>query len=478
MKYRIFYNTLYQFVNMLIVIIIAPYLSRVIGADGVGLYSYTKAITGYFILFAMQGLNQYGSRSIALVKNSREDLSKSFWEIYLVQFINSMLVVIVYSIYVLLYSGVYKIALMINIIYVFSALFDINWFYFGIGEFKLTATRNIFIKIVSVIMIFVFVKSEKDVILYIVISTVGMLTANIVLWLYLGRHIVWVPVSIKQCIKHVKPNLVLFIAVLAISVYRLMDKVMLGTMSNVTQNGYYEVMSDIITIPLSIITAMGTVMQPKISELVKEGESEKILGYNRDTIQMMLGVSIPFSIGIICVADNFVPLYFGESFREGALVLKLLAVTSPFLAFENVIRTQCVIPLKKDIVYVQATLLAAITNFVINYLLIPRYGAVGAAIGTIVAEVLVLFYLYGKMFYSIKKLKIIRDNIEFLLSGIIMGGIICLLNNLSLGNIFILVVQVVSGIIIYIGLNYIYFYKFDKERYIHWQKILRERRNA
>ena len=278
--------------------------------------------------------------------------------------------------------------------------------------------------------------------------------------------------------KHVKPNLILFIAVLAISVYKLMDKVMLGAMSTVTQNGYYEVMADIITMPLSIITAMGTVMLPKISELVKEGESKRILGYNRDTVQIMLGLSIPFSIGVICVADNFVPFYFGEAFREGALVLKLLAVTSPFIAFGNVIRTQCVIPLKKDKIYVQATILGAVINFTVNCILIPQYGAVGAAVGTIVAEVLVSLYQYGKIRNSVKGLKIIRDNIEFLLSGIIMGMAVYALNWLPIGNICVLVIQIVAGIIVYIGLNYIYFHKYDKERFLHWKEVLQRRRDA
>lgn len=473
MKRNIFYSTLYQLVNMVLPFITAPYLSRVIGAGGVGLNSYAKAVAGYFVLFAMQGLNQYGNRAIALAKDSQEEVSKTFWEIYLCQFAASLLALIIYIVYVFTYSGKYKIALMINIIYVLSAAFDINWFYFGLGKFKLTATRNIIIKALSTLMIFLLVKSEADIVWYIIISASGFLLSNIILWFYLGKYIVKVPISIRRCIKHIKPNFILFIAVLAISIYKLMDKVMLGVMSDVTQNGYYEVMSEVITIPLSLITAMGTVMLPQISELVKKGEQEKILDYNRDTIQLMLGLSLPFSIGVICVADSFVSVYFGEAFRESSLVLKLLAISSPFIAFGNVIRTQCVIPLKKDKIFVQATIVGAFLNFVINCILIPDYGAIGAAVGTVVAEASVTLYQYIKIHYITKSLHIFKDNFEFLISSILMGMIIKLINFLPIKDWLVILIQIVIGALVYGYFNFIYFYKFKNERYLHWKRIIR-----
>jgi len=476
MKRNIFYNTLYQLINMVLPLITAPYLSRVIGAGGVGLNSYAKAVAGYFVLFAMQGLNQYGNRAIALAKDSQEEISRTFWEIYLCQFVTSFFALFVYVIYVFTYSGKYKMALMINIIYVISALFDINWFYFGLGKFKLTATRNVIIKTLSTIMIFFLVKSETDIVWYIIISSLGFLLSNVVLWFYLDRYIVKVHVSIKKCIKHMKPNFVLFIAVLAISIYKLMDKVMLGVMSDVIQNGYYEVMSDIITIPLSLITAMGTVMLPQISELVKKGEHEKILDYNRDTIQLMLGLSLPFAVGVICVADTFVPVYFGEAFRESSLVLKLLAISSPFIAFGNVIRTQCVIPLEKDNVFVQATIVGACFNFAINYILIPHYGAIGAAVGTIVAEASVTLYQYIRIHYVIKKLPIIKDNFEFLVVSILMGIIVCFLKLLPVEDWLLILIQIFVGILVYGCLNFIYLYKYKNERFLHWKRIIWRKR--
>lgn len=472
MRRNIFYNTMYQIVNMMIPLILAPYLSRILGASGVGVNSYAKAIAGYFVLFAMQGLNQYGNRTIALSKESKEEVSKSFWEVYIVQAMTSIIVLIAYLFFIELYSGEYKVALKINIIYVISAAFDINWFYFGIGEFKLSAIRNIGVKCITTILIFAFVKSYTDIYIYIFILSTGILCSNLVLWLYLKKYIIRVKVSVKECSKHIKPNFVLFIAVLAISMYKLMDKVMLGSMSNVIQNGYYENMSNVITIPLSIITAVGTVMLPRVSQLVKDGEKEKVIQSNRDTIQVMLGLSIPFTVGICFIADSFVPLYFGQEFSECINVLKLLAITSPFITFGNVIRTQCVIPLKKDTIFVKATMIGAILNFGVNLILIPPFGAVGAAIGTIVAEIAVAMYQYYKIRYVIYEIPIVEDNYVFVVSSIIMAIILWCISQLSLNQNLIMFLQMIIGCFVYIGCIYIYFRHCKNDRAQYWRKKL------
>lgn len=474
-KRNIFYNTLYQLINLIIPIITAPYLSRVLGADGVGISSYGRAVAGYFVLFAMLGLNNYGNRTIALSKGDKKSLSETFWQIYLTQFISSLVVLAVYVVYVLQCTGDYRLVLLLNVIYVLSSLFDINWFFFGVGEFKLTATRNILIKIASTVLIFLLVKEKEDVNLYVAITATGFLIANLVLWVYLKKYVCFVRVSLQDCYKHIKPNLVLFIPALAVSVYKLMDKVMLGALSNSVQNGYYENTSNIVTIPLSVITALGTVMLPKISELVKNGDNEKVLAYNRDSIQLMLGASLPFSVGLICVADNFVPLYFGNDFIDSAIVLKLLAITCPFITIGNVVRTQFIIPWKKDNIYVQATILGAVLNFVINLILIPGLGAVGAAIGTIAAEISVALYQCIKVREQFRKIPVMKDNIVFLIASIIMGLAVNAVGQLSLSATLVIAIQVLVGVLIYFVLIVIYFYKFDKGRILHWLGMLKKR---
>lgn len=472
-KRNIFYNTLYQFVNLIIPIIIAPYLSRVIGADGIGLSAYGKAMAGYFLLFAVLGLNSYGNRTIALVKTDKKKVSETFWEIYLMQFISAAISLTIYVFFILQSKSVYKEVLIINIIYVASGLFDINWFYYGIGEFKFTSIRNIIVKLMSTGLIFLLVKSKQDIFLYIIIISLSLLVSNVILWMYLKKYIYIIPISLKNSLKHFKPNLFLFIPTIAVSIYKLMDRIMLGKMSNMVQMGYYENAENLIAIPLSLITAMGTVMLSRISELIKKGEYEKVHIYNRDSIQLMLCASLPFAFGLIGTAKIFVPMYFGNDFLGSVIVVKMLAVTCPFVAVANVIKTQCIIPLKMDSIFVKSTILGAISNFCINILLIPKLGAFGAAIGTVVAEVSVALYQYAMVRPQLRGISIIRDNLIVLIACILMELILYIISKLSLNLVVKLIIQVIGGVGIYFLIIFLYFILFKKERGLYWVGMLR-----
>jgi O-antigen/teichoic acid export membrane protein len=161
-KKNFIYNFIYQILILILPLITVPYVSRVLGADGVGTYSYTYSIAYYFMIIAMLGLNNYGNRRIAKVRDNKEDLSKEFWSIYKLQLITSSIMIILYFLYVSLFATKYKLIAFIQILYVASSMLDINWFFFGIEKFKLTITRNTIIKVFSLILIFIFVKNEND----------------------------------------------------------------------------------------------------------------------------------------------------------------------------------------------------------------------------------------------------------------------------------------------------------------------------
>lgn len=470
---NVFYNFMFQLVNVIVPIITAPYLSRILGAEGIGINSYSHAIAGYFVLFAMLGLNNYGSRSIALEKESRKELSNTFCGIYQMQFVMSTIVFLIYIVYVYMSKNTYKVALLINSLYVISAVLDINWFYFGLGEFKLTATRSMILKIFSTVAIFLCVKESEDIYIYVMIYTANIFISNIVMWFYLKKYIDIVFIPFEQWRKHIKPNLMLFIPALAVSIYKIMDKIMLGHMVGAVQNGYYECAASIVTIPLSLITAMGTVMLPKVSELIKKQEYEVIEKYNENTIQFLLAGSMPLTLGIIVVADDFVNVYYGRGFEECIPVLKMLAITCPFIAMGNVLRTQYIIPRKRDKVYVLSTILGAIVNFIFNIILIPEYGAKGAAVGTVAAEMTVMMYQFIKMRQYLKCRKIIKENYIFVIAGILMLCILSIadfvLGRFSLIN---LLIQICIGIVTYFFVVGIHFILFEKEKFKYWMNVI------
>ena len=286
-KKNFIYNIFYQVLILILPFITAPYLARVMGAEGVGVYSYSYSVVYYFLLFALLGINNYGNRSIAKVRDDKEKLSKTFISIYLLQITTTCIAMLCYTFYLLFIVKENAEIAQIQIIYLISTAFDVNWFFFGIEKFKLTVTRNTIIKIISVVLIFLFVKSRDDLIMYTLIMSISTLVSQLVLWPYIIKNIKKTNVEGKDIIKHIKPCIILFIPVLSFSIYKIMDKIMLGNMISMSEVGFYENAEKIITAPTSIITALGTVMMPKISNLISKNDQDEVKRYMKSSIEFV-----------------------------------------------------------------------------------------------------------------------------------------------------------------------------------------------
>lgn len=453
LKANFLYSISYQLLTIILPFITVPYISRVLGASGVGVYSYTYAIVNYFMLFGLLGINNYGNRTIAKCKKNKEMMSKNFWEIYSVQLIMSAIVILAYLLYVFVFESQYQFIAIIQTIYLIANLLDINWFFFGLEKFKITVTRNFVIKIISVVCIFIFVKNADDLWIYTLILSISTLISQLVLFPFLKKEVKLVLPQIKSLKKHIKPIIALFLPVIAVSLYKIMDKIMLGNLSTVVQVGYYEQAEKIINVPLGLITALGSVMMPRISALISEKQDGVVQNYISKSVQFLLFLAFPICFGLIATAGDFVPIFLGKDFVSSIPLVYLLAITIVFLAMSNVIRTQYLIPKEKDKVYIISVVIGAIVNLIINLLLIPKYHAVGACIGTICAE-------FGAMFYQLimtrKELPIksyLLEIFPFFLKALVMFIIVILVKFLPLTSGLKVIVQVLTGILLYFVLN-------------------------
>ena len=452
-KKNIIYNVMYQVLILIIPLITMPYVSRVLGADGIGIHSYTYSIAYYFMLIAMLGLNNYGNRTIAKVRDNKEALSKEFWSIYAFQVITSITMIIGYLIYIFLFDNQYKTIAIIQTMYIISSMFDINWFFFGIEKFKLTITKNTIVKIISLILIFAFVKTPNDVWKYSTILAGSALISNIFLFTFLRKYVNIAKVNGKDIIKHLKPNLVLFLPVIAVSIYKIMDKIMLGVISSVTEVGYYENAEKMTQVPLVIITALGTVMMPRVTNLLtnnKEDEVKKIL---KTSMPFIMFMTFPMVLGIIAISKDFSTIFFGSDFEKCGLLIQLLSITIIFLAWGNVIRTQYLIPKEKDREYIISAFLGAIVNFVMNCIFIPLYQSAGACIGTIAAEFIVMLYQSWAIRKELPLMEYIINSVVFVVKSIIMFIIILIIGKYVENSALRIIVQVSVGIVIYALLN-------------------------
>lgn len=455
-KRNFIYNLSYQILVMIIPLITTPYISRVIGPEGIGIQSYTLSIVNYFILFIMLGINNHGNRSIAMVRDNKEKLSKTFFSIYAIQMVMFVIVIALYGIYVVFIVNEYKQLFFIQSIYIISALLDINWFFFGLEKFKLTVVRNTVIKIASVLCIFMLVKDSNDICIYSFILAMSSLINQLVLWKYLFKEIKICKVSINNIIENIKPILILFIPVISISIYKVMDKIMIGSISDVIQLGYYENSEKIINIPMGVITALATVMLPKMSNLQGKGKDKESKRYILLSIEFIMIMSFGSIFGLIGVSPVLIPLFLGEEFTHCINIVSMLSITILFLSWANVIRTQYLIPKKKDKIYIYSTILGSIVNFLTNFILIPKLGAIGAAIGTIFAEGVVAVYQTIMVRHELDIKEYMKKNIFYVIPGIIMCIIVRYIGNRLENSMITGMIQITIGGITYCLISLIY----------------------
>ena len=452
---NISYNFFYQILILIIPFITAPYLARVIGAEGIGTYSYTNSIALYFTYFTMLGLNNYGNREIAKCGADIKSRTNTFNELYYCQlmcFVFSLAMYIVYMIF----GAEDKKAALLQLIFLFSALFDINWFFFGIEEFKLTVVRNTIVKIIVVLLVFLFVRDSEDIYLYIFFMCSGYLVSQILLWIFLPKYIEEIKPRKEGIKKHFINEVKLFIPVIATSIYKIMDKIMLGAISNNSEVGYYENAEKIINVPIALICAIGTVMLPRISANIinkKNKESRKFLD---TTMFFSLGFSTCFSFGILALGEEFSILFYGKEFAYSGLIMKYLSITIIFLSIGNVVRTQYLIPNGKDKEYILSAIIGAVINIISNLILIPIKGAIGAAIGTVLAEILVCTYQlwHSKEYINVKKY--IHWTVKYVFIGCIMYVVLVKLPDTSLIEMNFVYKMLFGGCIYFLLVLFIY----------------------
>lgn len=460
-KKNLIYNSIYQILVIITPLITSPYISRVLGARNLGLYSYNYTIANYFLLFAMLGVTNFGNRSIARVKSSKKKYSSTFWNIYFFQLASTFVSVCIYFLYAFFFSkSNFQIAFVESLV-VISAGFDITWFFFGLELFKLTTIRSIVIKIITVAGILLLVHNSGDLLTYCFIMSFGILLNQVLLWMVLKKYVLWIKPNFRQILMNLKPNLILFFPVIAISLYSYLDRIMLGAMSTYTELGYFDNAEKITNIPMSLVTAMGTVMLPRMSYLVKTKNVETEDKLNRISMNFTVIISTALCFGIMGISNNFVPLFFGVKFMPVKTLLLLMAPKMIFISWGNVICSQYLLPYSKDIFYTLSVFCGALINVLINLALIPRMGSVGTAIGSLITELLITILQTVFAWKHMKIVTFIRDSIPFLFLGIFMFvSIVFIKTNSMMASV---VLQIITGGGIYsvLGIGFIIFYRKD-----------------
>ena len=469
-KKNILLSTLYQVLILIIPFITAPYISRVIGVEGVGIYSYTLSIQTYFSMFAALGTVTYGTREIARVRKDKSKVSKLFWEIELLTIITSFICLILWVILIGL-SKNYRIYFLILTLNLFNTMFDISWLYSGLEEFKYTILKNALFKILGVILLFIFIKSPKDLNLYILIMSLTTLLGTMTMWLYLPKFIEKVNFKELKILPHFKQTLIYFVPTIATSVYTVLDKTLIGAITNnASENGYYEQATKIINMTKALtFTSLNMVLGSRISYLFAEKKIDEVKKRINTSLNYILFFGCGMMFGLIGISDNFIPLFFGKGYDKVILLTRLMSPLLIIIGISNCMGSQYYTPAGLKSKSSKFIIVGSIINLVLNLILIPRYWSLGAIIATIIAE-LTITILYIKNSNDFTSFKMIfKISWKKIISGIIMLILVMTINLLKLSKILKIIIQVPIGFLIYLVVLYIMKDSFimDTKKYIN-----------
>lgn len=396
------YNVAYRMFSIFLPLLTAPWLSRVAGQAGVGLYEYAWSISYVFCLVGMLGLENYGVRAIARVKEDQAALNRVFSQVWRMQLLVAGVTLLAWFGYVFLVAGEERgIALALSLMSV-SCLVNLDWCLMGLGEFKPIALRNTAVKLMGAASVFVLVKGPEDLWLYALVWSLTTFLGCLSCWGSLRGRVKLIAVPWQEALRHLAPCAMLFTSVIAVSVYRQMDKVMVGAIAGMEQNGLYASAEKIIYCLSGLISAIGTVMLPKATRMVSQGRMEELKKHLPSTMDLILCMTSALAFGVAAVAEDFAPLFFGEDFAAAGPLMVPLAFTLLTIGWANVIRTQWILPHGRDKLLILSVCTGAAVNLLGNSLLIPRLGAMGAVIGTLMAETAVPVVQYLRLRRELK----------------------------------------------------------------------------
>ncbi|WP_309215827.1 flippase [Lacticaseibacillus rhamnosus] len=443
------WNISYQVLLLILPIITIPYVSRVLGPAGIGINSYTNSIVQYFILFGNLGITLYGNREVAYRRDKKEQLSQIFWELSILRFLLTFISASFFMI-MIYFSGQYKPFYIIQSILLVASALDIAWFFQGLELFRVTVVRSTLVKIVSLILIFIFVRQKNDLGTYIFILAFSQLLGNLTLWPYLKKYVVFPDFKRLNLGRHVKPTVTLFVPQVATQVYLQLNKTMLGAIVGVTAAGFYDNSDKIVKIILALVTASGTVLLPHVAHDYSQGNLKKISNSVYSSIHVIMVLAMPLAAGLIAIAPLFTQIFFGPGFLPVATLMRIEAPVMIMVGIGTAIGVQFLLPTNQVKIYSTSYVLGAILNILLNIPLIWFLGSTGAMIATVLSETFVSLFQLFHVRHQLSIKSLFFENQKYLLASFGMGIFVSsFIKFTSFGPIVTLILSVISGVISY-----------------------------
>lgn len=444
------YNAGYQVLAIIVPLITSAYVSRVLRPEGVGVNAFTNSIIQYFILLASIGIGYYGNREIAYVRDDKIKMSQTFWEIQVIKTVMTVLAYLAFIIFMMFYTA-NKTYMWAQSIYLVAVAFDISWLYMGIEDFKRTVIRNTLVKIVSTVAIFIFIRDENDVTLYIVVLALSTFFGNLTLWPHLRVLLKRVSFRKLNPWRHFLPTVAMFVPQIATQLYVQLNRTMLGVMIGETASGYYQYSDSLVKLVLALVTATGTVMLPHVSNAFSKGDTNKVNQMLYKSFDFVSAIAIPMAFGLGAVASKLGPYYYGRGYEPVGQAMMIEAIVIILIGWSNVIGTQYLLPVNRVKHFTTSVTLGAVTNIILNIPLIYLWGLNGAMVSTVLSEFAVTVYQIIIVRKDLEYKLLFRGTWKYFLASVVMFTVVYTINEIMRAGWLMFLIEVLIGIVLYAG---------------------------
>ncbi len=439
-KFNFIMNFILTASSFIFPLVTFPYATRILLPEGTGRVAFATSAVSYFTMFAMLGIPTYGVRACAKVKNNKEELSRTVHEIMILNLIMTTLTYIVFFISLVSVKRFQQDQelLLVSSVAIILHTLGVNWLYQGLEEYAYITVRSLIFKFIGLILLFVFVHSSEDVMIYGAITVFTGYGSYIWNTLRLRKMIYLKPCGPYHFRRHLKPIVVFFAMSVATSIYTNLDTVMLGFMNTNTELGYYNAAVKIKSILVSLITSLGTVLLPRLSYYYETRQKDEFMRMISKALNFVLLLSLPLSLYFIMFAKESILFLSGENFLGATYAMQLITPTLFFIGLTNVLGIQIMVPMGREKNVLISVVAGAVIDFILNLFWIPRYGAAGAALATTITEFSVLI-IQIIMLRGI--LKSVYKNVHFLQIGLallIAGGFVGLIREKLSGSPFLI----------------------------------------
>ena len=451
LKINAILNVVKTLMGVMFPLITFPYASRILLPVGLGKVNFANSIITYFAMIASLGIETYGIREAARIRDDRIKLSQFTKEIFIINMISTLIAYILLILAIIFIPKFYdykKLLIVTSATILFTTI-GINWLYSAVEDYAYITVRSIIFQFLSIILLFIFVKTKEDYIKYAAISVFSNVGSN-VLNLIHSRKYISIKTELPLCFKkHFKSIFILFAMAITVKIYTALDTTMLGFIKGDYEVGIYTAATKINRIIISLVVAIGTVMLPRLSYYSKlEDKSEffklSYLGFN-----ILLLISIPCAIGLTLLSDPVINILSGTGYEAAIVPMRIMNPIIVIIGLSNFIGIQIFMPLNKEKWTLCSVMAGALINFTMNTFLIPKYGAVGASIATVCGETSVTLVQFVLVRKFLKINLILISFLKYLFNSIVMAIPVCFSVYFIENQIVKLVIGVFSGILVY-----------------------------